>query len=238
MTTELELIYTIWDVVSAGQTNSDDPINERLMRQFLRIHRGKSLEQYYRKGNSIPDEVFQNIGPINFYLRNGVWITDKLPKIIRLESGMFGLMLEKDGYTIPVMNSEEFSNAKRDRFNKYHPKTKFINNKLTLDLGQKQLCNDSIDGNSNSFLNSTVKTLHSESLDADVKIDCQVILVNPDDDIHYDWTSTPYPMSDELIENLINSVNAREFNIFLKMRSDETGDMQKNDSNFNQRETI
>jgi hypothetical protein len=42
-------------------------------------------------------------------------------------------------------------------------------------------------------------------------------------------------MPDELIEDLINSVNAREFNLFLRTASDETTNMrndakQQNDS--------
>ena len=67
------------------------------------------------------------------------------------------------------------------------------------------------------------------------KIDMQAVLVDPDDGLGYNFTKSPYPMPDELIEDLINSVNAREFNLFLRTASDETTNMrndakQQNDS--------
>jgi len=63
----------------------------------------------------------------------------------------------------------------------------------------------------------------------------QAVLVDPDDGSGYNFTKSPYPMPDELIEDLINSVNAREFNLFLRTASDETTNMrndakQQNDS--------
>jgi hypothetical protein len=238
MTTELELIYTIWDIVRAGQINSDDPINERLMRSFLKIHRGKHLEQYYKKGKQIPDECFQSLGTISFTSIGDVLISNTLPKIIRFEKGRYGIMLDKDGFVISVFNSEEYTNAQFDRYNKFQPRVKFINNKLTLNIGLEQDCNQLLDNHTNSMLNITVRKLKSEKTQNSVTLTGNAVLVNPDNETGYDFTLSPYPLSDELIESLINSVNAREFNLFLRMRSDETGDIRHNIAEQHTREEL
>lgn len=227
MTTELELIYTIHNIVRGGEYNADDALNERLMRQFISIHRGKILDQAFKKGAMIPDECFQDLGSIAFTLNTKQeWQSPLMPKIIRFERGNFGIMAIKNGLTISLYNSEEFQNASKNKYNKYHPKIKFINNRLVLNLGQEQLCNQ-LDDHSNTLLNSTVKMLKQEEIQNVISLDVMAALVNPDDCPDYDWTSSPYPLSDELIENMINSVNAREFNLFLRVKSDETGDIRK-----------
>lgn len=238
MTTELELIYTIWDIVRASQSNDDDPINERLMRQFLSIHRGKILNQYYKKGSMVPDEAFQNLDTIRFSLSGTEWKSQVLPKIIRFDQGTYGLMISKDGYPISVMNSEEFYNSKFDRFNKYQPRTKFINNALVLDFGKEQSCDQGLDDTTNTFLNTLVRKIQIEANANLVLIDGKAVLVNPDNEPGYNFASSPYPMPDELIEGMINSVNAREFNLFLRVASDETGNIRQNVSNQNTREEL
>ena len=236
MTTEEQLIYTIWDIVRGAESNQDDNINERLMRQFLQIHRGRTLETAYKKGALIDEECFQSLGNLSFTKVGTEFVNTTIPKIIRLRHS-YGLMFYKDGYMIPVLNSLEFENAAKDRFNKYHPKLKFINRKLSLYLGQ-ELDSNQIEDKSYSSLNITVRKLLEEAKLNTISINGLGILVNPDDEIGYDWTSSTYPMPDQLIENMINSVNAREFNIFLKMSSDETGDNRANSSEFNTREEL
>lgn len=236
MRTEQEIIYTIWDIVRGGESNSDDPINERLMRRFLQIHRSKRLNTYYKKGNDIPDECFQSLGTINFSLTNGVPVSDELPKVVRFEKGYFGLMIDKNGYPISIMNSEEFRNATKDRFNKYHPRLMFLNRVLTLNTGLEQSCD--LDDVSNSEMNVAIRKLKAEESMNSVTLSGKAVLVNPDDESGYDWTADPYPMPDELIEDMVNSVNAREFNLFLRTRTDETGDIRFNVADQNTREEL
>lgn len=237
MTTEEQLIYTIWDIVRGGEINADDPINERLLRAFLRIHRGRHLEQYYRKGSMIPDEAFQDLGTINFTLdSNSQLVSDALPKIIRFRD-RFGIMLFKDNFTIPVMTSQEFDNASKNPFNKFQPRTKFVGNKLVFDIGDEQICTE-LEDYINSELNLTVRKLKTEYNQQNVSISGRAVLVDPDDESGYDFASSQYPMPDELIENLINSVNAREFNFFLRTKSDETGDIRHNVAEQHTREEL
>lgn len=238
MTTELELIYTIHNIVTGGEYNADSPINERLMRQFISIHRGKQLNQYYKEGVFVGDECFQGLGDISFTVNSKQeLVSGVLPKVIRFEKGRYGIIATKNGYIISVMNSEEFHNASKDRYNKFHPRMKFINEKLYFDIGKEQSCSQP-EVHSNSVLNTTVRQLLAEKNLNSVKAEVSAVLVNPSDSPYYDWKTSPYPLPDELIENIITSVNAREFDLFLRTRSDETGDLRKNNAETNTREEL
>lgn len=235
MRTEEEVISTLHDIVRSGEANQDDPINERLLRSFLRIHRGKHLSRAFRNGEQLPDEVFQNLGMISFFLENGNYVSAVLPKIIRFPQN-FGFVAEKDDYTISVVESGEFKNSINDRFNKYHPKLKFINRKLFLYLGLEQSCD--LEDVSATPLNRAVRKFLLETQSNTVNINLRAVLVDPDDEAGYDFTVDPYPMPDELIEDLMNSVTARDFNLFLRTKSDETGDKRHNVAEQNTREEL
>jgi len=234
MSTEEEIIYAIWDIVRAGSINQDDSINERLLRSFLRIHRGKHINKTFKKGVFLPDELFQELGSIPF-LKKGTnnYVSSILPKVIRMKSN-FGILANKDDYTISIVNSEEFLTSKKNPYNKFHPKMKFVNNELHLYPGIKQVCCS--EDQSLSSLNLAVESLYQESLFNKIELNVRAVLVNPDDEPGYDFTSSIYPYPDELIEDLINSVKAREFNIFLRTKSDETTDSRNNTSEFQTRE--
>lgn len=234
MTTELEIIHTIWDTVRAGSKNQDDPINERLLRSYLRIHRGRKLHELYKDGTDLPDELFQDIGEINFFVGpKKEWISSILPKTIRLNN--YGFMLDKDGYAIQVVNSEEFENSKNHPFNKYQPKVKFINERMFLYTGKKIY---NLEQGISSVLNDTIDSINAQAILGQISINGKAILVNPDDERGYDFTSSAYPCPDEIIEHIMSSVNAREFQFFLNTRSDETGDGRDNSSEFNTREEV
>jgi hypothetical protein len=239
MKTERDIIYSIWDVVRGAETNNDDPINERLMRGFLRSHRGKSLAVAYKLGSYVPDEVFQDLGVIEFDIKSDGDYKSKLPipKTIRFDKGNNGIMLNKGAYTVPTLNSEEYDLMKNNKFNCYKPRVKYLNNHFTLNIGAEILCAQTSDISS-SVLNTAVLELAQEAVAKTVNITGLGVLVNPDDEVGYDWLTSPYPMPDELIEGLINSVNAREFNIFLKVKSDETGDLRNNLAESNTREEL
>lgn len=234
MKTELDIIYTIWDIVRGGSSNADDPINERLMRAFLSIHRGNRLNQNFEQGNTLPDEVFQYLGPIPFTLKDGEFVSPTVPKFISFKENT-GVSAELDGYQVSVVRSEEWRSARKHRFNKHHPLIKIVNHKMIMSKGLLQ-ANQGLDDHTGSLLNTVVAMLAAIAEDATVDVDIQAVLVDPDDEPGYDFTSSPYPYPDELIEDLITSVNAREFNLFLQTRSDETGDMRNNATPENTRQ--
>ncbi len=224
MRTEEDIIYSIWDIVRGGEFNQDDPANERLLRAFLRIHRGKLLFRSYTEGAELPDEVFQYLGAIPFTAKaEGEFLSPMLPKTHRFRDN-FGFMVDIQGYPVSVVNSESWRNARKDRFNRHHPLIKFINNHMVLSPGLNQP--NQLDNFEGSELNTVVNLLGNVAIESTIPINVQAVLVDPDDEPGYDFTSSPYPLPDELVEDLINSVNAREFNLFLRVKSDETADLR------------
>lgn len=224
MRTEEEIIYTLHDIVRGAQINQDDPINERLMRQFLRIHRGKILNTYYNKAQSIPDECFQNLGSIYFNFLNGYYISPVLPKTIRFKNHT-GLIMSKDGYPISILNSEEFDLSLKNKFNKKHPKAKFVENQLYLNIGEAVNCTQ-INNNPNSDLNKVVAKFNQEASLNIVNTHLIACLVNTDDSLGYNWTEHAYPMPDELIDELLSNIKSKDFQLFLQLNGDTTGNIK------------
>ena len=219
MSTEEEIIYLIWDKVKSGQINQDDRINERLMRAFLRSHRGKHIDKFYDHGDSVSDELFQPLEPLKMSFLNGVWVSPILPKIIKLtrNSGMF---CDIDGYPLSVVGREEFDLSKNTTTGKHIPLLKHVSEKLYLSTGSKV-------NHPGSALNNLVELLSPGGIyEKEVYVNVNAILVDPDDSPGYDFSESAYPFPNEAIEDLINSVEARDFNLFLRMKSDKVGNLE------------
>lgn len=236
MTTEEQIIYTIHDIVRAGTINQDDPINERLLRSFLSIHRGNQINRFSFGGQQIPDECYQNIGPLVFQkYKNFYRSTTTLPKHITFKYN-FGIKLMKGSKSIPVLNSGEFYNSQNDTYNKFQPMAMIESSRLLMSIGSENNC--CVEDLSATAHNLMVKKLKAESNINNITLDGQAVLVNPDDENGYDFTASAYPFPDELIEDLMNSVQAREFGIFLRTKSDEIGDKKDSTSEYNTREEL
>ena len=237
MTTELELIYTLHDIVRGGKMNQDDPINERLMRSFLSAHRGKLLYKFYKDGRYISDVAFQECTDLVFEpFSDCVYVCNNVPKIIRFKDNA-GFIATKNGYVISVVNSEEFETSQHNKFNKHHPLIKYIGGKMYLYSGMVQNC---VTGQeTESVLNTTVNGFATELLaNGNIKISLKAVLVNTDDGVGYDFTTSPYPLDDEIIEDMMNSTLSRDFNLFLRMKSDEVSDGRNNNADFGTREEM
>ena len=62
---EIELIYSLLNVIRNAEHNNDESVHENLLRNFCRIHRAEILKKYYEGGITVNDEVFQMI-PMTF----------------------------------------------------------------------------------------------------------------------------------------------------------------------------
>lgn len=235
MITEVEIIHTLWDVVSRGQKNQDDPINERLMRRFLQSYRGKIVQHEYNMGVMLPDELFQVVGTIQFNQENDYLISEeRLPALIRLKQG-FGVMANVDDYQVSVVDYSQFLNSKKDVFNKYHPIASIMNSRMYLRKGIIPPASG-YDDPSGSPLHRAINKLSVITMPgAPLKpsIFLRAILVNPDDSPGYDFTRDPYPIPNELIDTFNASILQKEFQVFLNARPDEVGNKRDNNAKFN-----
>lgn len=235
MRTEEEIIYTLHSIVRAGTINQDDSINERLMRRFLQIHRGKLLHRTFEQGATLPDEVFQNLGDITFSLDNENFISEPLPKTIQFKSNnQFKVQIM--GFPISVVNSEEFHNAEFDQWNKNHPLIKMVGNRMHLRNGKP--IQNQLENFSSAPLNQLIEILTPSFSNTEVSAGILAVLDNPDDEPGYDFTSSNYPLTGDLIEDLYNSVQARDFNIFLRMKSDNVGNLKDDTKPNTQQEDL
>jgi hypothetical protein len=235
MLTEENIIYTIWETVRAAEINQDDGINERLMRDYLRSHRGRHLAKNFESFYELPDECFQYLGEKDFVLEGTNLVHSSLPKMILLKKNQ-GIRLSKDGVVIPVLNSEQWLNEQKTKFGKPHPSVKIRDTKAFMYRGSYPLCCGQEE--TPSPLSLLIKDLSLVTQTDVVPFSVEAVLVDPDDAPGYDFSSSPYPMPDNLIEDLINSVTYRDFNVFLKTKSDEVSDMRSNTGSKNTREEI
>lgn len=223
MTTEEEIIYTILDTVNKATVNQDNRVNERLLRNFLKKYRANLISRHSLEGLTISDECFQFLGTLTFnYSRPYIFERGGMPKIIRLKDN-FGLFVEKNGETVPVISSESFDLSIKDRINSFFPKAKYINRKMHVYIGKKRISTCFADEEGNPLVNDL---FDEYTQTGKITLDVYGILQNPDDAPDYDWTSDPYPLDAELIEFVCNQILQMEFNIVLQVNEDKVTDRE------------
>jgi hypothetical protein len=213
-TTEEQIVYQILNTVKNTELNNDEVISERLIRSYIHKYRADLLNKNYFFGMTIPDEVFQRISLNSFEIVSTTELKHELPPFISFEEN-FGLKMSKYGEFIPIINSEEFRTSIKTRYGKTQVKATVEQRKLKLYKGNLNCCIDD-----NSIQANLIKHFNNINPSAELEI----ILVNPDDDPTYKWTETPFPFPFELIQKLVQSILALEFNIILQTKADKIGD--------------
>jgi len=222
METEEEIVYSIIETVKKGNLSDDNRINERLVRNFLKIYRSSAIAKSSSLGIKITDECFQYLGNLKFDFFKSRQFERKLPKMILLNNN-FGIQFEVVGENIPVLNSEEFNLSLKSILNGKLPKAKMIGNKATVYAGEYLI----ISGRQKPVKNEIIEELENQisiNLNQFINIDVYGVLDNPDHALDYDWTTSPYPCPSELIEEIKTKILSKEYNIILNVRTDKVTD--------------
>ena len=229
MKTEIEIVYAILNVVRDSEHNNDERVTERLIRSFIRSHRADSLRKHYKNGHTISSEIFQEV-PLKFYKKNDFEFNCKIPKIIKFDEN-YGFVLQKDGFSIPVVDMESYRTSKNNPFLKYKIMGKIVSNELTI----RNVNMDNLEFNDNSDYNMFLKdvqlliknqeifNLNNPVLASPISLDLLLTgtLLDPSDCPTYDWENDPFPFPSERLVELENQIITKEFGIMAQSKKDE-----------------
>ncbi len=227
MTTEENILYQILNSVRAAELNSDEVADERLIRSFMRLHRAELINKYSQGGVTIQDVCFQIVpgSGVDQTLLDIAVTTDPfeydatIPTLVQLPSYLGIILTTKEYYSIPVIQNENYHLSKFHIINKYQPKATIEFNKIIIFTGS---------------VSPNVQTtgIPMSNIIASIKagtVRLKAILDDPDKGFGYDWTTSQYPLPEEIIEEMKKNILRREFQIILSTKSDQVPNM-KNDT--------
>jgi len=219
MRTEEQIVYELLNVYHGGELSDDNVVNERLMRSFLRKHRASKLAKYFMDGVSFSEEIFQDLGVLEFQENNKSDFFKKLPPLILINN--FGLVLRKGDYIIPLTSREAFERSKKNLINKGWPKATTSSQGAVIYVGLSELCKADL----KSLKEITVASFNQEinSFDTERKITVEVsaVLYDPSSSPTYNWTIDPYPCPSEIIDEITTSTLARDLNLMIRTNIDQ-----------------
>lgn len=236
METEEQIVYSIIETVKKGNLTDDNRINERLIRAFLKKYRASSIAKRSSMGLTITDECFQYLGNLKFDYFKSRQFERVLPKMILLNSN-FGIRMEILGENIPVLNSEEYALSLKTLLNGKLPKAKLTGSKATIYVGEYLIINGKSKPKKN-FIIDEFKSQIALNSNSHIEVEVYGVLDNPDHALDYDWTSTPFPCSSELIEEITYKILAKEFNLILNIKADKITDSDDNDTFYPQQQRL
>lgn len=219
MTTEENILYQLLNSIRAAELNNDEVIDERELRAMMRIQRSELINRYSSKGEMIQDICFQKVAITPVQINEFEWEAT-VPNIIRLKNN-YGMKLATPAfYNIPVISIENYQLGKFNPINKYQPKAKLEGELLTIRIPDPSP--HAVNG-----AESLASIIACFKLNKGLLL--QAILDNPDDGIDYDWTTSQYPISQEILGDLKKNLLRRDLQIILATKSDQVPNM-KNDT--------
>lgn len=241
---EIELIYSLLNVIRNAEHNNDESVHENLLRNFCRIHRAEILKKYYEGGITVNDEVFQMI-PMTFTKVGANEFKATYPKVLKLNND-FGFYVEKYGTTISISTSQQYSQNRKDFFNKKFIDIKAENQTLVMRLPDSLESLDQASENYNlikEFLDSVyLQELNNfnenENNPITITADFYGVLYNPDDCPTYDWEEDSYPFPAEALPELERQVLVREFGIMNSAKRDEIQNSRADEIRYHDNEDL
>lgn len=221
METEERIVYSIIEIVNKGSVSQDNQVNDRLIREMLKVYRASVLAKATMNGYLLPDECFQSLGLIKYKKIKDRQYTASLPKIIRTNDN-FGIYLKIQGEEFGFISSESYFLGLKNVIAKRLPKAKMEGSVASIYIGEPI----------NSTPKKPVNNLVLEALHAEATanrfdfINIETVAVLDDVNLGegYDWQTSPYPMPSELIREMKTRLISEEFGILLQSNADKVTD--------------
>lgn len=205
METEIQIVYQILNVLRSHEVNSDEVIDVREIRAYMRTHRAALLKKF--KGEP-PLSCYQSLNDLSTTEEGGIYNAD-IPAVIDLPNNLSYKVAFDSGREIPVVDKASFNNQRKIIHQKHLPVAYAREGKVYVYPGaDSELQFPGLKSDIDAFI-------------AEPVIDFMGILFNPDDSNTYDWETDNYPFPAELIKNLKMEVLRIEFGISLKMNPDQ-----------------
>lgn len=221
METEEKIVYAILEVVNKGVVLEDSKVDERLVRELVKAYRASVLVKYTLNGYILPDECFQSLGLVKYTKVKGREYSANLPKMIRT-SDNFGIYFRISGEDFGVISSENYFLGLKNVISKRLPKAKIEGSLASIYIG------DPLNSTPKKPLNNLIlEALHANAtLNKFDFINVETFGILDDTSLgkNYDWTSSPYPMPSELIDEMKTRLLVKEFNIIAQSNPDKTTD--------------
>lgn len=240
MGTEQQLVYNILNTIRDAEHNEDERLSERLMRSYLRTYRAECLRKYYKNGHIVDDEVFQLITLSFKRIGNTNEFCAEIPKVIRFQNN-YGFYLQKNGSTIPILNSEEYNLNKRNPFDGKLVNAKTEGNKITLSGGELTDCIASgteAEGLIGSILDEVESQTNNGDKEIIIPFDFYGVLHNPEDAPGYDWEVDIYPFPSEKGDELKSQILRKEFGIMIQAKRDEVQNSRSDSVRYHENQNI
>lgn len=216
MKTERDIIYTILDILRAGEISNDERLTERFLRDLLRKYRADGLRKHYKGGRMVDSEVFQYITIELEYIANNEY-AGTLPKIIRFKNNL-GFEVNINGYQIPITNPQDYYYSNMNFNSRFLPKGKTEGQKITVFIGDDT---SSYVSNGSATENAILAMKLSIEENGALVLNMGAVLQNPSDDPNYDWDTDVYPYPAERIDELISQIMVKEFRVIYNAKPDE-----------------
>jgi len=219
ITTEENILYQLLSSIRSSELINDEVIDEREIRSMMRVHRNELIYKYSNKGVDIQDICFQMLPIINLSVLNANEYIASLPNIVQLPHNLGTYLQTLEFGNIPILSSETYELSKRNLIDKYQPKATIQNQQLKVyinGVSPQAIAN----GTRVNSRNASIMTK---------QVQMRAVLDNPDDGYNYDWTTSQYPLPNEIVNELKVNLLKRDFNIILSSKSDQVPNM-KNDT--------
>lgn len=228
MLTEENIVYQLLDTIRGSQINNDEPIDEREIRALMATKRASIISQATYNGIMITDTEFQSLGIVSLVDTSGVYSYD-IPDFYRLEN-FYGIRVTTaTGYIVPIMTYQDFLMNKTNPVSKYLPLGYMKANVLYIYEGAVP---------ESSINNGSQITTAIDEIKTNKEVFIELVLRDVNDAANYDWTTSQYPLSANLINKMKDDILRRDLQINVMAKVDEVANIKRDTIRYHDQNKI